>query len=239
MAYAVTAGSYQQIIIELVSHGYVVISPSHPSIADNVIFDDGSKHFIKAQRDKTLFETEYKDTEFLLNNISSILKDVKSADINKLGIIGHSLGAFTAIKSARLNPLIKAGISLDPPISHTTYEYTDDLKILSKLDDTIPLDNGSNLDIPFLHIFAEKSMCDSSSLSLSENNFKAIIKNTEHNSFADHSILKEKVEIFQQNGWNLGAGDSPSSSYIEELNLSIRSFFDKYLSAEVIDLADL
>ena len=234
--FAVTAGSYQRMILDLVSHGYIVISTSHPYIADTVIFSDGSKSFIKAERDATLFETDFQDTQFLLSNIDNIAKQIESADVDKLGIIGHSLGAATAIKTTRINSLVKAGISLDPPISHITYEYDGDERIVSKLDDQIELDHGSNFDKPFLHIFAEKSMCDPSSVSMSENNFKAVVKGTEHNSFADHSFLKDNVTVFKTKGWYLGAGSANTLSYYPELNSMIRAFFDKFLKGAQVNL---
>jgi len=199
--YGVTAGSYQYLILDLVSHGYVVISPAHPYIADTVMFSDGSKSFLKAERNAELFDTAFQDAEFLLSKIDDIAKQVESADISKLGIIGHSLGATTSIKLARKSPLIKAGISLDPLINHITYEYDDDKRIESKVDDKISLDNGSNLDKPFLYVFAEKYMCDPSTLTLSKNNYKAVIKGTEHNSFADHAVLNFQRERLEFGSW--------------------------------------
>lgn len=237
--YGVTAGSYQYLILDLVSHGYVVISPAHPYIADTVMFSDGSKSFLKAERDAELFDTAFQDAEFLLSKIDDIAKQVESADISKLGIIGHSLGATTSIKLARKSPLIKAGISLDPLINHITYEYDGDERIESKVDDKIQLDNGSNLGKPFLHVFAEKYMCDPSKLTLSKNNYKAVVKGTEHNSFADHAVLKEEIGVFSENGWNLGAGDAPSSDYREELNVLFRSFCDNYLKEADVELSGL
>jgi hypothetical protein len=101
------------------------------------------------------------------------------------------------------------------------------------------LDNGSNLGKPFLHVFAEKYMCDPSKLMLSKNNYKAVIKGTEHNSFADHAVLKEEIGVFSENGWNLGAGDAPSSDYREELNVLFRSFCDNYFKEADVELSGL
>lgn len=111
-----TAGSYQRMLLELVSHGYVVIAPSHPHIAATVIFEDGTKTFLKADRNALMFETVFLDTQFVLSKINAIASTT-SMDLTKIGMIGHSLGGATTVKTTRLNPHILAGISLDAPIS--------------------------------------------------------------------------------------------------------------------------
>ncbi len=234
--FGVTAGSYQRIILELVSHGYVVIAPGHPNIATTVIFEDGTKAFLKAGRDALMFETAFLDTQFILRQIDSIASTTPSMDLTKIGMIGHSLGGATTVKTTRLNPHILAGISLDAPISHDTYDYDGDERTVSKLESDIKLDYGSDFEKPFLHIFADKPMCDPSSVHLKNNNFKAVIKGTEHNSFADHGILKGKISVLKEKGWHLGAGNADASSYQTEMIQLIQSFFDKFLKDAHVDL---
>ncbi len=237
--FGVTAGSYQRMLLELVSHGYVVIVPGHPHIATTVIFDDGTKAFLKAGRDALMFETAFLDTQFILRQIDSIASITPSMDLTKIGMIGHSLGGATTIRTTRINPRINAGISLDAPISHDTYDYDGGERSVSKLDSDIVLDYGSDFEKPFLHIFAGKPMCDLSSVHLNHTNFKAIIKGTEHNSFADHGILKGKISVFKEKGWHLGAGDTDASSYQTEMIRLIQSFFDTFLKDEHVDLIAL
>jgi dienelactone hydrolase len=234
--FGVTAGSYQRMLLELVSHGYVVIAPGHPNIATTVIFDDGITAFLKAGRDALMFETAFLDTQFVLSKIETIASTTLSMDLTKIGMMGHSLGGATTIGTTRNNPHILAGISLDAPISHDTYDYDGDERSVSKLDSDIKLDYGSDFEKPFLHIFAGKPMCDPSSVHLKNNNFKAVIKGTEHNSFADHGILKGKISVLKAKGWHLGAGDTDASSYQTEMIQLIQSFFDKFLKNTPVNL---
>ena len=157
--------------------------------AATVIFNDGTKAFLKASRDALMFETAFLDTKFILRQINAIASTTSSMDLTKTGMIGHSLGGATTVKTTRLNPHVLAGISLDAPISHDTYGYDGGERTVSKLDSDIELDYGSYFEKPFLHIFADKPMCDPSTVHVKNNNFKAIIKGTQHNSFADHGIL--------------------------------------------------
>lgn len=234
--FGVTAGSYQRMLLELVSHGYVVIAPGHPNIATTVIFEDGTKAFLKAGRDALMFETAFLDTQFILRQIDSIAFTTPSMDLTKIGMIGHSLGGATTIRTTRINPRINAGISLDAPISHDTYDYDGDERSVSNLDSDIVLDYGSDFEKPFLHIFAGKPMCDPSSVHLKNNNFKAVIKGTEHNSFADHGILKGTISVLKEKGWHLGAGNADASSYQTEMIQLIQSFFDKFLKNTPVNL---
>lgn len=234
--FGVTAGSYQRMLLELVSHGYVVIAPGHPNIATTVIFEDGTKAFLKAGRDALMFETAFLDTQFILRQIDAIASTMPSMNLTKIGMIGHSLGGATTVKTTRINPRINAGISLDAPISHDTYDYDGDERSVSNLDSDIVLDYGSDFEKPFLHIFAGKPMCDPSSVHLKNNNFKAVIKGTEHNSFADHGILKGTISVLKEKGWHLGAGNADASSYQTEMIQLIQSFFDKFLKNTPVNL---
>lgn len=237
--FGVTAGSYQHMILELVSHGYVVLSPSHPYIANTVIFDDGEEAFLKAGRDALMFETAFLDTQFVLNKIDEIASMAPSMDLTKIGMMGHSLGGATTIRTTRINSHIKAGIGLDAPVHHNTYDYDGDERNSSTLDSDITLDYGSDFAKPFLHIFAGNPMCDPSTVHLATNNFKATVKDTEHNSFGDHGFLKDNVTVFQKKGWHLGAGNANTLSYYPELNALIQTFFDKFLKAAEVDPMNL
>ncbi len=107
------------------------------------------------------------------------------------------------------------------------------------LDFDIELDNGSDFDKPFLHIFAEKPICDPLAVHLKNNNFKAIIKGTDHYSFNDYGIIKDKISVLNEKKWNLDAGNISAESYQPELGLLIRSFFDKFIKNRDNDLMKL
>ena len=235
----VTAGSYQSFLLEVVSHGYTIVTPGSPYIAGTVIFQDGTEAFLKAERDKLVFTTSFQDVQFILNKIDEIASIVPSIDLSAIGMMGHSLGGATTIKIARSNESIKAGVGLDSPICHNIYDYEGDESTISLLDSDIELDDGSDIDRPFLHIFAAKPINDHSAIHLKNNNFKAVIEGTEHNSFADHGILKDKITVFKAKKWHLGAGCSDASSYRPEMIQLILSFFDKFLKNKPVDLMTL
>lgn len=236
----VTAGSYQSILLELASYGYVIVAPGHPAIADTVIFADGTEVLFKAEKDAKMFNTALQDTQFVLEKIDEIVAFIPSVDPTTIGMMGHSLGGYTTIKLTRVNPRrIKAGISLDAPVSHETYDYDDGKRTIKRLDSNIDLDNGSEFGTPFLHIFADKPMCDPSVVRLNHNTLKAVIKGTEHNSFADHSVLKDMISVFKEKGWHLGAGDTEARLYQPEMIKLIRLFFDKFLKDVPVDLMQL
>lgn len=117
-----------------------------------------------------------------------------------------------------------------------TYDDDGNEPTVSKLEPDIKLDCGSDLEKPFLHIFEGKPMCDPSSVHLMNNNFKAMIKGIEHNSFADHSILKSKISVVKKKGWDLGAGSTDASSYQTEMIHLIQSFFDRFLKNAPVNL---
>lgn len=226
-------------ILDLVSHGYIVLAPSHPHIADTVIFEDGREAFLKSERNAFMFETAFLDAQFILEKIDEIASTVPSMDLTKIGMIGHSLGGATTIRTTRINSRVKAGIGLDAPVHHNTYDYDGDERNSSTLDSDITLDYGSNFDKPFLHIFAGKPMCDPSTVHLATHNFKAIVKGMEHNSFADHGFLKDNISVFKSKGWHLGAGNAKALSYYPELNSLILAFFDNFLKAAQVDPMNL
>ncbi|MBA3814472.1 MAG: hypothetical protein H0X26_08330 [Alphaproteobacteria bacterium] len=68
----VTAGSYQSIFQELVSHGYIVVVTHHPSIADTVCFQDGSKIIREAKRNKKTITPCLDDISFVLNSLARL-----------------------------------------------------------------------------------------------------------------------------------------------------------------------
>ena len=83
-----------------------------------------------------------------------------------MSMMGHSLGGATTMRTTRNTLHILAGISLDAPVSHDTYDYDGDERTVDKLDSDIELDYGSDFEKLFLHIFAGKLVCELLSLHL-------------------------------------------------------------------------
>ena len=242
----IATASYQRIFLELVSHGYVVIAPGHPYIAGVVCFKDGTQAFKsgKAVQNALTLDTALSDTLFILRKIDEIARNIPSMDPQKIGVIGHSLGGATIMKAVRTSTdsRIMAGISLDPPISYEWYTYpngnaNERTPKTTPLPSDMKLDSGSNFEKPFLHIFAEKSMTDHSTIQLGKDNFKAIIKGIGHNSLAaDYGILKGIMSVCQKVGLYFLTGDAEPSSYQTQMMRLIQSFFDKFIKGKSLDL---
>ena len=231
---------YLGIILELVSHGYVIIGIDHPYIANRVVWQDGTAALFKItniQADlKPAFVTAYQDLLAVLEQLTTInLVLAQQLDLTKIGIIGHSLGGGIAIKAAGLIPAIKAGVNLDGSSNHLTYERTSDYKIeLAQ----------AKLTKPFLDIFAKsaKYQRDYSKLFLSQDQFKITMAGIEHMAFTDSSILNQLLNLEANTIAHdyLEVGTRPACEYLPPLNNLLQLFFDKYLQQQSdIDLMAL
>lgn len=228
----VTSGSYQSVVLELASHGFVVLVPAFTGIASRVLWPDGSEDTLKASRDALAFQTAFQDSCFVLNNMARLVSFIVRASPEQTGVLGHSLGASVAVRLARSSPFVCAGIALDPPVSHRVFEYENDIPVPCTLDSQIPLDQGSGLARPFLHMFAENFICDPDDIVPGAKTSVIIIKNTDHNAFADHLFLKDIPE-FRSMGWSLGAGKAASLPAGKKIRQTVRTFFEKNLKNPV------
>lgn len=204
--FGITAGSYQSLFLELVSHGYIVCAIHNPYIADTVIFQNDDKLFRKAERDKIAVDTCFEDLTFVLSSLSQIEHFHGLMDMDRIGILGHSLGGTTSMMLARANHLIKAAAQLDAPIEDLS-EYED---------------GSVGFDKPFLHLFADKNSFIKTGLKL--NNFKGLVVGAEHNSFADHEVLEQIIPFFQQG--------EPDLAKYRTIVAIIRTFFDQFLKED-------
>ena len=241
----VNPGAYQRMLLELVSHGYVVIASSHPGIASTVIFEDGTEEFIKAGRDARMVDTAFLDTLFILKQIDAIASTIPSMDLAKLGMMGHSFGGgTTTVKMVRHEQRILAGIALEAPTSHIIRTYseddtpTDGTPTEITLDPGMELDPGDNLEKPFMHMFSDNPMCDPSIVGLEDKTFKVTIRQgTKKNFVTDYPLVREGISILAET--DLDTGPSEASSYQGEMSQVIKSFFDKFLKGEDVNLMQL
>ena len=247
----VNPGSYQRMLLELVSHGYVVIAPSHPSIASTVIFEDGTEEFIKAERDARMVDTAFLDTLFILEQIDAIASTIPSMNLARLGMMGHSFGGgTTTVKMVRHEQRILAGIALEAPASHIIRTYSKDgtptdgtpteiTPTEITLDPGMALDPGDNLEKPFMHMLSQNPMCDPSIVELDDKTFKVTIgQGTKKNFVTDYPLVREGISLFAATDFD--TGPSEASSYQEEMSRVIKSFFDKFLKGEdAVNLMEL
>jgi len=242
--YGVTACMYQSIFQELVSHGYIVVATHHPSIADTVIFEDGTHVFAEKMRDKNMFDTYFDDARFIFSKLPQLSPISEHMDLEHIGMMGHSFGGMITIKTVQSNPEIKAGIQLDAPLNGNL--FVNDTTIDHTAKNGFPFDDGSKINTPFCHIFAqyeyrdnEWKIADYSKTVLKKGIVdQAIIENTYHNAFADHVLLKDLIPIFKIAGCDIGAGPSDGFTTYHTTTTLIREFFDKVLKLSENPLQD-
>ncbi|MQS10922.1 esterase [Streptomyces kaniharaensis] len=120
------------LVEDLASRGYVVVTVDHTYEASEVAFPNGDLATsvlpgmigqpgldIGAVLRKSL-QTRVDDTRFVLDQLTGLRRDphlpaglAASLDLDRIGMVGHSAGGFTAVQTMHDDPRIKAGINLD------------------------------------------------------------------------------------------------------------------------------
>jgi len=101
----------------LASHGYVVAALDHSEmIAPDLARRDGETTGQKEARWKALMASRVPDVRFLLDRlIDGAPMDPQAAvDPGRVGIVGHSLGGWTALASVEVEPRIRSVVALAP-----------------------------------------------------------------------------------------------------------------------------
>lgn len=110
---------YQHLVEELASHGYYVVTISYPD--SNAFSPFGQIDPEKApppthEQATEAFEKQAGDLLFVINQLKSGAfkeKIGENIDIEQIGVIGHSLGADTALRACTQTDLIRTAIDLD------------------------------------------------------------------------------------------------------------------------------
>lgn len=116
------ADDYVELYENLASHGFIVIALEHPYTASFSQFSDGSEMAViddaKLNKKAEILQRQ-QDIEFLLQQIKKgkvrhfCEKAAMTADLNRIGICGHSLGGTTALEVCKKLKNINAGVNLD------------------------------------------------------------------------------------------------------------------------------
>ncbi|WP_344335992.1 esterase, partial [Kitasatospora putterlickiae] len=120
------------LVEDLASRGYVVVTVDHPYEASEVAFPDGrlaTSVFpaLAAQPGldigallRKATAVRVADTRFVLDELAALRTDGRlpaalagSLDLDRIGMVGHSAGGFTAAQTMHDDPRIKAGVNLD------------------------------------------------------------------------------------------------------------------------------
>jgi predicted dienelactone hydrolase len=100
------------VTVTLASHGFIVVAPDHPhhtlgDAAHNTLDDQGTE-----------IGNRPLDMMLLMDTFSALPADDSLAglvDASRIGISGHSFGALTALRTAAMDPRIKAAAPMAPP----------------------------------------------------------------------------------------------------------------------------
>ncbi|MET8627015.1 esterase [Kitasatospora sp. NPDC004669] len=120
------------LVEDLASRGYVVVTVDHTWEASEVQFPGGDLATSvfpeltgKPDLDiaavlRTSLQTRVDDTRFVLDRLAGLRRDrslpvglADSLDLDRIGMVGHSAGGFTALQTMHDDPRIAAGINLD------------------------------------------------------------------------------------------------------------------------------
>ncbi|WP_186648907.1 alpha/beta fold hydrolase [Fluviispira vulneris] len=243
--YGIPAQEYENIIIHLVSNGYIVIGLNSVFISGDLQMPSGLiANIITPDSDEQkndLFNNSISDLAFSVSHLK--IKNTKeeilnSIDWNKIALVGHSLGSSTIAHFAQKTKLkVKAIVTLDLTI------------------DLLCQNNCPNLvNIPFMHIFSSQFYkqsndkcfpfyCPPKNKRPSPDEFLFVVNNiynddsySMHLSFTDYSTLQYHPEIelaiqsmLSKNPSDqfLGTGDGFTIS--QAVNKKILDFFQMFL----------
>ena len=245
-----TENSNESLFLELASHGYVVVSIGHPYHAIWTEDEDGHITFVSmdyvqelqredAKTDKQQSFLYYQkwlrvrtsDINFV---IDTILKNVVSGsggmyplvDVERIAVMGHSLGGSAALAIPRQRNDIAAVIALESPFLYDIVGVENNGFVW--LNEAYP--------VPALNIYSDASWSHLSEWTqyarndelLSRPQTKAInlhLSGAGHFSLTDLPLASPLLVRLLEGG----EGIRDSEEYLKELNIACLEFFDRYL----------
>jgi len=256
-----TRTSNETLFRELASHGYVVCSVDHAYhclyTADEngkpLPIDGGYMNELRgenAKQDKQNSLMLYKkwmgirvaDINFVIDAIASRTKSTPSdevyglVNIEKIGVIGHSLGGSAALGIGRLRSDIRAVIALESPF----------------LCDILDVENGSfvfedaEYPVPILSVYSDSSWTHLAQWpqyarnvrllsGWDKNAYSVHMEGAGHLSLTDLSLASPVLtRILNGHGSSVDAED-----YLIRLNETCLSFFDRFLKDTAANLGSL
>lgn len=212
----------------LAKAGYLAVFIQHPG-SDGDVWKDNKrpseikKALLEAVKNPDVVKNRYQDVHFVIDELDRLNKRSaslrKKFDMDRIGIAGHSFGAYTVLASAGQNygsysiykdSRLKAGIALSPNIPRR-YESSPDNDMSSVY---------SNIDIPVFHVTGTK---DGNPINKNQKTFDPeirtfpykysnvkgqclmVLEGAKHSSFAGrnskgneryHSLIAESATLF-------------------------------------------
>jgi dienelactone hydrolase len=240
----------------LVSRGYVVIAPNHTYNASITFDKDGIPTTYKSNitwREQALHNKKYyanqliryryEDMAFLLDEISK--RELQGSvanpyytmiDFDRVGMMGHSMGAGTSYHALINDTRIKSVVALDGwffPLDQKTFS-TKTNKPFLHLGQEEFLDLSVGGDINDSQTGKINFEIHNTILDNNTSSFVVYVKNSLHQDFTDFKqiYIQDRPFTFPIAGF----GDVSKSKIKNIMNKSIVEFFDHTLKAEAFDI---
>ncbi len=247
---------------ELASNGYVVCSIDHPYHALYTVGDDGhrltvDRSFLQevldvnrgAYAEATQFEIEQKwlqlrtaDIHFVLDTIRAQTRNTgadalyQRIDLEKIGLMGHSLGGASSAQVARERNDIDAVINLDADLFGEYLTYVDGKYVLN---DTI-------YPVPLLTIYADDmvrlfdaikdptvTVAVKHVTATARHAYEIHLPDTNHMSLTDLPLISPFLVSVINASVPKGGGDAGDAyATLAEMNEIVLAFFNAYLKDE-------
>lgn len=248
-----TETSNESLYLELASHGYVVCSIGHPYHAFWTTSEDGRVTFVSmeyfqelqqedAKRNKEQsyryyqkwMQTRTSDINLVMDAILETASNGADGiygliDVERLGVMGHSLGGSAALALPRQRDDIDAVVALESP-----YLYD-----IVGVEDNEFLFTNEPYPVPVLNVYSEASWSHLSEWAQYARNYELLSRpqttvNNLHLSGAGHFYLTDLPLASPLLVRSLEGGESTqdSAEYLKDLNKACLEFFDRYLKRQ-------
>lgn len=237
-AFGVVRDMYSYCVEHLVNCGFIVIAigATHESIFS--IFPDGSFlhqsteisdiDSLDIQAWKGLLKLRVDDVNYVISHVDEILDSVENlgaiVDLNKMGIIGHSLGGATAYEVLNKESKVKAGILLDPSfhLMNADSKATNNSLLVIRQEKCSAEELDGEISKDLLPLLLE--------------GYNTLYHTSDHNSFylklrgAHHMTFSDIPIHYQEEGIEL---------YHSIVNKYISAFFDEHFNTDNLNFQKL
>ncbi|MDQ0193625.1 alpha/beta hydrolase family protein [Paenibacillus wynnii] len=229
---------------ELASHGYIVVGMEHPYHTVATVFPDGHTTGFRKMNlmdlsasDKMTSEIMVKDIQFVLDQIESLNRDDSTGrfkgrfDLDRIGIMGHSIGGAAAAQMLLLDPRVKAGINMDGTFFGEPIPESGFKKPFMLMNSELPAATETEKQPPqeMLDKFGltlegfnsiTKDFVARKQNSLADGGYQLTIRHTQHFSYSDFYMYSPLLQWME--------GISPKHEH-QIINAYTVAFFDQFL----------